>query len=193
MSRMPPRSTAFSPNAARPIPPASPICRWQSSNCSAPANTWPPPGRPGQGHFGLAVHDYAHTTAPNRRFPDLVMQRLVKAALAGTPPPYTVEALAGIARHCTLQEGRANAVERQVLKAAAAFLLDQRIGEVFDAVVTGVAAKGTFVRLRQPLVEGRVVQSFEGLDVGDTTRVRLVAVDAHRGHIDFEGWREPRM
>jgi VacB/RNase II family 3'-5' exoribonuclease len=145
------------------------------------------PGRPGQGHFGLAVHDYAHTTAPNRRFPDLVMQRLVKAALASDPPPYTVEALDEIARHCTLQEGRANAVERQVLKAAAAFLLDQRIGEVFDAVVTGVAAKGTFVRLRQPLVEGRVVQGFEGLDVGDTTRVRLVAVDAHRGHIDFEG------
>ena len=145
------------------------------------------PGRPAQGHFGLAVHDYAHTTAPNRRFPDLVMQRLVKAALAGNLPPYTVEALDGIARHCTEQEGRANAVERQVLKAAAAFLLDQRIGEVFDAVVTGVARKGTFVRLRQPLVEGRVVQGFEGLDVGDTTRVRLVAVDPRQGHIDFEG------
>ncbi|KQW44842.1 MULTISPECIES: RNB domain-containing ribonuclease [unclassified Roseateles] len=145
------------------------------------------PTRPGQGHFGLAVHDYAHTTAPNRRFPDLVMQRLVKAALAGKPPPYTVEALDGIARHCTEQQGRANAVERQVLKAAAAFLLDQRIGEVFDAVVTGVASKGTFVRLRQPLVEGRVMRGFEGLDVGDTTRVRLVAVDPHQGHIDFEG------
>jgi exoribonuclease II len=144
------------------------------------------PGRPGHGHFGLAVHDYAHTTAPNRRFPDLVMQRLVKAALAGNPPPYTVVALDGIARHCTEQEGRANAVERQVLKAAAAFLLVQRIGEVFDAVVTGVAPKGTFVRLRQPLVEGRVVQGFEGLDVGDTTRVRLVAVDSSLGHIDFE-------
>jgi exoribonuclease-2 len=144
------------------------------------------PGRPGQGHFGLAVHDYAHTTAPNRRFPDLVMQRLVKAALAGVPPTYTVEALDGIARHCTVQEGRANAVERQVLKAAAAFLLDRRIGEVFDAVVTGAAPKGTFVRLRQPLVEGRVVQGFEGLDVGDTTRVRLVAIDPRQGHIDFE-------
>lgn len=143
------------------------------------------PKRPGQGHFGLAVHDYAHTTAPNRRFPDLVMQRLVKAALAGNPPPYTIAALDDIARHCTEQEGRANAVERQVLKAAAAFLLDQRIGEVFDAVVTGVAPKGTFVRLHQPLVEGRVVQGFEGLDVGDTTRVRLVAVDPHQGHIDL--------
>lgn len=144
------------------------------------------PGRPGQGHFGLAVHDYAHTTAPNRRFPDLVMQRLVKAALAGNPPPYTVEALDGIAQHCTEQESRANAVERQVLKAAAAFLLDQRIGEVFDAVVTGAAPKGTFVRLRQPLVEGRVVRGFEGLDVGDATRVRLVAVDPRQGHIDLE-------
>jgi exoribonuclease-2 len=144
------------------------------------------PGAPGHGHFGLALHDYAHTTAPNRRFPDLVMQRLVKAALAGHPPPYTVVELDGIARHCTEQEGRANAVERQVLKAAAAFLLVQRIGEVFDAVVTGAAPKGTFVRLRQPLVEGRVVQGFEGLDVGDATRVRLIAVDPSLGHIDFQ-------
>jgi exoribonuclease-2 len=144
------------------------------------------PGGPEHGHFGLAVHDHAHTTAPNRRFPDLVMQRLVKAALAGDPPPYTVVALDGIARHCTEQEGRANAVERQVLKAAAAFLLVQRIGEVFDAVVTGAAPKGTFVRLHQPLVEGRVVKGFEGLDVGDATRVRLVAVDSRLGHIDFE-------
>lgn len=144
------------------------------------------PGRPGEGHFGLAVDDYAHTTAPNRRYCDLVMQRLVKAVLAGKPPPYTVEALEGIAQHCTEQEGRANAVERQVLKGAVAFLLDPRVGEVFDAVVTGVAPKGTFVRLHQPLVEGRVVQGFEGLDVGDTTRVRLVAVDPRLGHIDFE-------
>jgi len=144
------------------------------------------PGRPGYGHFGLALHDYAHTTAPNRRFPDLVMQRLVKAALAGTSPPYTVEALDEIARHCTDQEGRANAVERQVLKAAAALLLEQRIGDVFDAVVTGVAHKGTFVRLRQPLVEGRVVRGFEGLDVGDSARVRLLAIDRRHGYIDFE-------
>lgn len=144
------------------------------------------PGRPGQGHFGLALHDYAHTTAPNRRFPDLVMQRLVKAALAGDPPPYAVDELDGIARHCTEQEGRANAVERQVLKAAAAFLLNPRIGEVFEAVVTGAARKGTFVRLRRPLIEGRVVQGFEGLDVGDRTRVRLLAIDARHGHIDFE-------
>lgn len=143
-------------------------------------------GRPGQGHFGLAVHDYAHTTAPNRRFPDLVMQRLVKAALAGNAPPYSVDALDGIARRCTEQEGRANAVERQVLKAAAAILLEPRTGEVFEAVVTGAARKGTFVRLRQPLVEGRVVKGFEGLDVGDRTRVRLLEIDPRHGHIDFE-------
>lgn len=179
-------STVSSPDAARPILTASQICPWRSSDCLAPANTWPlRRGCRGQGHFGLTIHDYAHTTAPNRRYPDLVMQRLIKAALTCSQPPYSVEALDGIARHCTEQESRANAVERQVLKAAVAFLLDRRIG-VFDAVVTGVAPKGTFVRLRQPLVEGRVVQGFEGLDVGDTTRVRLVAVDAHRGHIDFE-------
>jgi len=144
------------------------------------------PGRAAQDHFGLALHDYAHTTAPNRRFPDLVMQRLVKAALAGDPPPYTVDALDAIARHCTEQEGRANAVERQVLKAAAALLLHARIGEVFEAVVTGAARKGTFVRLHQPLIEGRVVRGFEGLDVGDRTRVRLLAIDPRHGHIDFE-------
>ncbi|MCY7319200.1 MAG: RNB domain-containing ribonuclease [Ramlibacter sp.] len=137
-------------------------------------------------HFGLAVSDYAHSTAPNRRFPDLVTQRLLKAALAGEPPPYSVEALAGIARQCTLQEGNANKVERQVLKAAAAWLLRDRLGETFDALVTGAAAKGTFVRISQPLLEGRLVRGFEGLDVGDTLRVRLVSVDAAQSFIDFE-------
>jgi exoribonuclease-2 len=132
------------------------------------------------------VNDYAHSTAPNRRFPDLVTQRLLKAALAGAAPPYSQEALAGIARHCTLQEGNASRVERQVLKAAAAFLLDGRIGDSFDAVVTGAAAKGTFVRIAGPMLEGRVVRGFEGLDVGDRLRVRLVAVDADRSFIDFE-------
>jgi exoribonuclease-2 len=145
-----------------------------------------PPGGAGPGHFGLAVNDYAHSTAPNRRFPDLVTQRLVKAALAGAPPPYDAEALAQIAGHCTLQEDNANKVERQVLKAAAAFLLHGRIGESFDAIVTGAAAKGTFVRIPRPMVEGRVVRGFDGLDVGDRVRVRLVAVDAHQGFIDFE-------
>ncbi|MFC5500180.1 RNB domain-containing ribonuclease [Caenimonas terrae] len=145
-----------------------------------------PAGGNGGGHFGLAVEDYAHSTAPNRRFPDLVTQRLLKAALAGEAPPYSADALAAIAQHCTLQEDNANRVERQVLKAAAAFLLAGRIGESFDAIVTGAAAKGTFVRIASPMLEGRVVRGFEGLDVGDTLRVRLVAVDAEKSFIDFE-------
>ncbi len=143
-------------------------------------------GSAAPGHFGLAVNDYAHSTAPNRRYPDLVTQRLLKAALAGDAPPYDADALAGIARHCTEQEDNASKVERQVLKAAAAYLLHRRIGDVFSAIVTGAAPKGTFVRIAQPLVEGRVVRGFEGLDVGDSAQVRLVAVDAHQGFIDFE-------
>jgi exoribonuclease-2 len=143
-------------------------------------------GGNGLGHFGLAVNDYAHSTAPNRRFPDLVTQRLIKAALAGEASPYSAEQLTGIAKHCTLQEDNASKVERQVLKAAGAYLLHSRIGDVFDAIVTGAAPKGTFVRLSSPLLEGRVVRGFEGLDVGDTTRVRLVAVDAEKSFIDFE-------
>ncbi|MDO8385738.1 MAG: RNB domain-containing ribonuclease, partial [Polaromonas sp.] len=143
-------------------------------------------GSNGLGHFGLAVNDYAHSTAPNRRFPDLVTQRLIKAALAGKAPPYSAEQLTAIARHCTLQEDNASKVERQVLKAAGAYLLHDRIGDVFDALVTGAAAKGTFVRIGSPLLEGRVVRGFEGLDVGDTTRVRLVGVDPEQSFIDFE-------
>jgi exoribonuclease-2 len=138
------------------------------------------------GHFGLAVSNYAHSTAPNRRYPDLVTQRLVKAALAGKPPPYTFESLQDIARHCTLQEDNANRVERQVLKAAGALLLRGRIGDTFDAIVTGAAPKGTFVRISGPLLEGRLVRGFEGTDVGDALRVRLVALDREQGHIDFE-------
>lgn len=140
----------------------------------------------GLGHFGLAVNDYAHSTAPNRRFPDLVTQRLLKAAIAGEAPPYSAEQLTAIAQHCTLQEDNASKVERQVLKAAGAWLLHGRIGEVFDALVTGAAAKGTFVRISSPMLEGRVVRGFEGLDVGDTARVRLLAVDAEKSFIDFE-------
>jgi exoribonuclease-2 len=138
------------------------------------------------GHFGLAASNYAHSTAPNRRYPDLVTQRLVKAALAGQPPPYDFASLQAIAQHCTEQESHANAVERQVLKAAATFLLQDRIGDTFDAIVTGAAAKGTFVRIAQPLLEGRLVRGFEDADVGDALRVRLVALDAQQGHIDFE-------
>jgi exoribonuclease-2 len=140
----------------------------------------------GTGHFGLAVNDYAHSTAPNRRFPDLVTQRLLKAAIVGEAPPYSAEQLTAIAQHCTLQEDNASKVERQVLKAAGAWLLHGRIGEVFDALVTGAAAKGTFVRISSPMLEGRVVRGFEGLDVGDTARVRLLAVDAEKSFIDFE-------
>ena len=138
------------------------------------------------GHFGLAVNDYAHSTAPNRRFPDLVTQRLLKAALAGEAPPYSAAQLTEIAKHCTLQEDNASKVERQVLKAAGAWLLQGRIGDVFDAIVTGAAAKGTFVRISRPLLEGRVVRRFEGLDVGDAVRVRLLSVDAGKSFIDFE-------
>lgn len=150
---------------------------------AAPASTG---SATGMGHFGLAVNDYAHSTAPNRRFPDLVTQRLLKAAIAGRPAPYSAEELTAIARHCTLQEDNANKVEREVLKAAGAWLLKDRIGEVFDALVTGAAPKGTFVRISAPMLEGRVVRGFEGLDVGDATRVRLLAVDAAASHIDFE-------
>ena len=145
-----------------------------------------PAGTGGQGHFGLAVNDYAHSTAPNRRYPDLVTQRLLKAAIAGAAAPYSVDALGEIARHCTLQEDNASKVEREVLKAAGAFLLQHRIGDEFDAIVTGAAPKGTFVRIARPLLEGRVVRGFEGLDVGDKLRVRLVAVDGLKSHIDFE-------
>ena len=144
------------------------------------------PGERGAAHFGLAVNDYAHSTAPNRRYPDLVTQRLLKAALVGAAPAYSTESLTAIARHCTLQEDNANKVERTVLKAAAAFLLHDRIGDTFAAIVTGAAPKGTFVRIASPMLEGRVVRGFEGLDVGDAVRVRLVGVDAAKSFIDFE-------
>lgn len=143
-------------------------------------------GQASPGHFGLALGEYAHSTAPNRRFGDYAIQRLVKAALRGDAPPYSVDALAALARHCTLQEGNANKVERDVLKAAAAFLLHDRIGDTFDAIVTGAAPKGTFVRIARPMIEGRLVRGFEGMDVGDALRVRLVALDPAHSFIDFE-------
>jgi exoribonuclease-2 len=145
-----------------------------------------PADAPPAGHFGLAVNDYAHSSAPNRRFVDLVTQRLVKAVLARQAAPYSIDALEAIAQHCTVQEDNASTVERRVLKAAAAYLLQGRIGETFDAIVTGVAPKGTFVRIVAPLVEGRVVRGFEGLDVGDAVRVRLRGVDIGQRFIDFE-------
>ena len=138
------------------------------------------------GHFGLAVRDYTHSTAPNRRFPDLVTQRMVKAAMAGAPAPYGPEELRELARHCTEKEDDANKVERQVGKSAAAMLLASRIGERFDAIVTGAADKGTWVRIFHPPVEGRLVSGFEGVDVGHTVRVQLVHTDVERGYIDFK-------
>jgi VacB/RNase II family 3'-5' exoribonuclease len=143
---------------------------------------------PGAGetqHFGLAVRDYTHSTAPNRRYPDLVTQRLVKAALAHRPPPYTSGDLGALAAHCTAAEDAAAKVERQVRKSAAALLLRRRVGETFDAFVTGASAKGTWVRLTAPPVEGRVVRGFEGLDVGDRVSVKLERTDVERGFIDF--------
>jgi exoribonuclease-2 len=143
------------------------------------------PGQHGNGHFGLAVRDYAHATAPNRRFPDLVTHRLLKAALRHDGPPYGFDELATIATHCNRQAAAAGKVERQVRKAAAALLLAPRVGELFHGVVTGVKDSGTFVRTTRPVVEGRIVQGFEGLDVGDPVRVRLLAVEPALAHIDF--------
>jgi VacB/RNase II family 3'-5' exoribonuclease len=142
-------------------------------------------GEPHDGHFGLAVTDYTHSTAPNRRFADLVTQRLVKAALAGAPPPYSDQELQAIAAHCTQKENDARKVERTTRKQAAAVYLAGRIGQEFDAIVTGAADKGTFVRLVDPPAEGRIVQGEKGLDVGDHVRVRLVATEPSRGFIDF--------
>ncbi len=143
------------------------------------------PGQKAPGHFGLSVKDYAHSTAPNRRYPDLVTQRLVKAALAGAPCPYSVDQLRELARHCTEQEDDAAKVERQVKKSAAAMLLAPRKGERFDGIVTGASPKGTWVRVFRPPVEGRLVRGEHGLDVGERVRVELIGTDVERGFIDF--------
>lgn len=143
------------------------------------------PGEIAPGHFGLAVRDYTHSTAPNRRFPDLITQRLLKAALEGVSQPYGNNELESLGKHCTEGEDAANKVERQVRKSAAALLLEHRIGEQFDAIVTGAAEKGTWARLFAIPVEGRVVHGSAGLDVGNRIRVQLVSVDVDRGYIDF--------
>jgi VacB/RNase II family 3'-5' exoribonuclease len=144
------------------------------------------PGQQIEGHFGLAVDDYAHSTAPNRRFPDLLTQRLLKSALIGQTAEYSPDELRSLAAHCTAQEDNAAKVERQVAKSAAALLLASRIGQRFDAIVTGAADKGTWVRISTPAAEGRLVRGFEGLDVGDHCQVKLVRTDVARGFIDFE-------
>jgi exoribonuclease-2 len=143
------------------------------------------PGGDPPGHFGLAVKDYTHSTAPNRRYPDLLTQRLVKAALAGHALPYGVDELQRLAAHCTQQEDAANKVERQVQKSAAALLVNSRIGERFEALVAGASPKGTFVRVASPPIEGMLVRGKEGLDVGDRVDVQLSHVDVDRGFIDF--------
>jgi VacB/RNase II family 3'-5' exoribonuclease len=137
------------------------------------------------GHFGLAVRDYAHSTAPNRRYPDLITQRLLKAAVMGNSLPYKNNELEELAKHCTKQEDEAKKVERQVTKSAAAILLESRIGEHFDAIVTGASDKGTWVRLMHPPIEGRLESGFEGMEVGHTLNVQLVRTDVERGFIDF--------
>ncbi len=143
------------------------------------------PGKEPVGHFGLAVRDYTHSTAPNRRYPDVITQRLLKAALAQRPTPYSIPELGGLAAHCTEQEDAANKVERLVRKAAAALLLETRIGERFDGVVTGASEKGTWARIIRPPVEGKIVRGYEGLEVGDKVRVKLVATNVEMGFIDF--------
>ena len=138
------------------------------------------------GHFGLAVKDYSHSTAPNRRYPDLLTQRLLKAALEGKSAPYDKDELDDLAAHCTEAEDAANKVERQVEKSAAALLLESRIGERFDSIVTGASEKGTWVRLLNIPVEGKLVDGFEGLDVGDRVRVQLINTNVEQGYIDFK-------
>ncbi len=148
------------------------------------------PGQPVAGHFGLAVNDYTHSTAPNRRFPDLITQRLLKAALSGVPSPYSSDELNDLAGHCTDQEDNATKVERQVRKSAAALLLQSRVGDRFDGIVTGASAKGTWVRIDNPAAEGRVMRGFKGFDVGDHVTVELLDTDVERGFVDFTGVRK---
>ncbi len=143
------------------------------------------PGDPVLGHFGLAAHDYTHSTAPNRRFPDLVTQRLIHAVLAKRNAPYADAELDAIAMNCTLKEKAARKVERTSEKRAAAVVLHNRVGEMFNGVVTGVTPKGVFVRIPNPPVEGRVMRGEEGLDVGDRVRVKLIGTNPRLGFIDF--------
>ncbi len=143
------------------------------------------PNEAAPGHFGLAVKDYTHSTAPNRRFPDLITQRILKATLSGSPMPYIQSELVELAKHCTEKEDDANKVERFVAKSAAAMLLSSRIGDQFDAICTGAADKGTWVRIFHPPIEGLLLHGYEGVDVGNRLKVRLIHVDVDKGFIDF--------
>ncbi len=142
-------------------------------------------GEPAPGHFGLAVQDYTHSTAPNRRFADVVTQRLIKALLAGKPNPYSDNELTSIASTCTQKEDAARKVEREMSKRLAAVAMQSRIGDVFDAIVTGVTDHGTFVRVVQPHIEGLLAEGARGLDVGDKLKARLTRTDVRKGYIDF--------
>lgn len=144
------------------------------------------PGTISDGHFGLAIKGYTHSTAPNRRYPDLITQRLLKASLYGSPVPYTIDELEALALHCTTMEDGAKKIERQVEKSTGAMLLGSEIGRQFDGIVTGVSDKGTWVRIFQPPVEGKLVSGYEGLDVGKRVRVQLIHTDINRGFIDFK-------
>jgi len=143
------------------------------------------PGENATGHFGLAVRDYTHSTAPNRRYPDLITQRLLKAAIDGRPMPYSKDELDDLATYCTKKEDAAVKVERQVGKSAAGLLLKSRIGEQFDALVTGASMKGAWVRLLKMPIEGMLKTGYQGVDVGDRIHVQLLSVDVEQGFIDF--------
>ncbi len=143
------------------------------------------PGKASPGHFDLAEHEYTHATAPNRRFPDLLMQRLLKSALFNLSAAYRNDELAQLALHCTQKEDDATKVERRLLKCAAAFVMEKDLGRTFPAMVTGAAPKGTWVRLQKPPIEGKLVKGFEKVDVGDFLKVKLIHVDVKNGHIDF--------
>ena len=142
------------------------------------------PGKPSPGHFGLAVQNYTHSTAPNRRFADIVMQRLLKNLLAQKSGPYSDGDLTEIARNCTLKEDAARKVERAMTKRIAAVTMSKRIGQIFDGIVTGVTERGTFVRVLRPHAEGLLVHA-QAIDVGDRLRVKLISTDSQRGYIDF--------
>ncbi|HJX00170.1 MAG TPA: RNB domain-containing ribonuclease, partial [Terriglobales bacterium] len=143
------------------------------------------PGDPDPGHFGLAVQDYTHSTAPNRRFADIVTQRLIKAVLQGESSPYSDEELTTLAANCTQKQDAARKAQRDMQKRIAAVALKPSIGQSFDAIVTGLNPHGTFVRVMKPHAEGMLLGSHQGIDVGDRLRVRLVSTDVQRGYIDF--------